>query len=171
MKQKIYADMLDKDGTRYTVQVMATPLVRNDGQVFGSVLVLNDVTNIRVLSRRLKYQASHDILTKLINRSEFEKRVRNAIEIAHNEEGNSAVLYIDLDRFKLINDICGHAAGDELLKQVAKLLRTIVGDKSSVARMGGDEFAVLIEDVYFSDAEKVAKKILKRPCSVPILVE
>lgn len=161
MKQKIYADMLDKDGTRYTVQVMATPLVRKDGQVFGSVLVLNDVTNIRVLSRRLKYQASHDILTKLINRSEFEKRVRNAIDIAHNEEGNSAVLYIDLDRFKLINDICGHAAGDELLKQVAKLLRTIVGEKSSVARMGGDEFAVLIEDVYFSEAEKVAKKILK----------
>ncbi len=165
MKQKIYADMLDKDGTRYTVQVMATPLVRKDGQVFGSVLVLNDVTNIRVLSRRLKYQASHDILTKLINRSEFEKRVRHAIDVAHNEEGNSAVLYIDLDRFKLINDICGHAAGDELLKQVAKLLRSIVGEKNSVARMGGDEFAVLIEDVYFSAAEKVAKRILKELAS------
>ena len=130
MNQKIYADMLDKDGTRYTVQVMATPLVRKEGQVYGAVLVLNDVTNIRVLSRRLKYQASHDILTKLINRSEFEKRVRNAITHAQNGEGNSAVLYIDLDRFKLINDICGHAAGDELLKQVAKLLRVLVDKKS-----------------------------------------
>ena len=161
MKQKIYADMLDRDGTRYTVQVMATPLVRKDGKIFGAVLVLNDVTNIRVLSRRLKYQASHDILTKLINRSEFEKRVRNAIMLAQDEGENSAVLYIDLDRFKLINDICGHAAGDELLKQVAKLLRNIVGEKNSVARMGGDEFAVLIEDCYFSQAEKVAEKILR----------
>ena len=160
MKQKIYADMLDHDGTRYTVQVMATPLVRKDGKIFGAVLVLNDVTNIRILSRRLKYQASHDILTKLINRSEFEKRVRSAISIAHDQGENSAVLYIDLDRFKLINDICGHAAGDELLKQVAKLLRNIVGDKNSVARMGGDEFAVLIEDCYFSQADKIANKIL-----------
>ncbi len=161
MKQKVYADMLDHDGTRYTVQVMATPLVRKDGKIFGAVLVLNDVTNIRVLSRRLKYQASHDILTKLINRSEFEKRVRAAIAAAHENEGNSAVLYIDLDRFKLINDICGHAAGDELLKQVAKLLRNIVGEKNSVARMGGDEFSVLINDCYFSAAEKIANKILK----------
>jgi diguanylate cyclase (GGDEF)-like protein/PAS domain S-box-containing protein len=160
MNQKIYADMLDKDGTRYTVQVMATPLVRKDGKIFGAVLVLNDVTNIRVLSRRLKYQASHDILTKLINRSEFEKRVNAAITIAGSYEGNSAVLYIDLDRFKLINDICGHAAGDELLKQVAKLLRSIVGNNNSVARMGGDEFAVLIENSNVIEAEKIAEKIL-----------
>ena len=160
MGQKIYADMLDKDGTRYTVQVMATPLVRKDGEVFGAVLVLNDVTNIRVLSRRLKYQASHDILTKLINRSEFERRVSTAITLAENNEGNSAVIYIDLDRFKLINDICGHAAGDELLKQVAKLLRSIVGNKNSVARMGGDEFAVLLEGIEFTYAEKMAEKIL-----------
>jgi len=160
MNQKIYADMLDKDGTRYTVQVMATPLVRKDGKIFGAVLVLNDVTNIRVLSRRLKYQASHDILTKLINRSEFEKRVNAAISLAQSNEGNSAVLYIDLDRFKLINDICGHAAGDELLKQVAKLLRSIVGNKNSVARMGGDEFAVLMENINIIEAEKIAGKIL-----------
>ncbi len=160
MNQKIYADMLDKDGTRYTVQVMSTPLIGKDKQVFGAVLVLNDVTNIRILSRRLKYQASHDILTKLINRSEFEKRVRNAITQAQNYDGNSAVLYIDLDRFKLINDICGHAAGDELLKQVAKLLRSIVEKENSVARMGGDEFAVLIENTPISEAEKVANKIL-----------
>ena len=160
MKNKIYADMLDKDGARYTVQVMATSLVRKDGEVFGAVLVLNDVTNIRILSRRLKYQASHDILTKLINRSEFEKRVRNAIGLAHNKKLNSSVLYIDLDRFKLINDICGHAAGDELLKQVAKLLSSIVDKNSSVARMGGDEFAVLMEKVELSQAEETAKKIL-----------
>ena len=165
MNQKIYADMLDKDGTRYTVQVMATPLVRSDRKIFGAVLVLNDVTNIRILSRRLKYQASHDILTKLINRSEFEKRVGNAITNAQNNSGNSAVLYIDLDRFKLINDICGHAAGDELLKQVAKLLRAIVDKKSSVARMGGDEFAVLIENTHITDVEAVAKKILKELAS------
>ncbi len=160
MNQKIYADMLDKDGTRYTLQVMAVPLARKNGEVFGAVLVLNDVTNIRVLSRRLKYQASHDILTKLINRSEFEKRVRNAISVAHANSENSTVLYIDLDRFKLINDICGHAAGDELLKQVAKLLRNIIGSKYSVARMGGDEFSVLLEDVYNNQAEKIARKIL-----------
>jgi diguanylate cyclase (GGDEF)-like protein/PAS domain S-box-containing protein len=160
MNHKIYADMLDRDGTRYTVQVMATPLVRKDGQIFGAVLVLNDVTNIRVLSRRLKYQASHDILTKLINRSEFEKRVSAAISLAQSFEGNSAVLYIDLDRFKLINDICGHAAGDELLKQVAKLLRSIVGNMHSVARMGGDEFSVLVGNTNITEAEKIAERIL-----------
>ncbi|MEM7304564.1 MAG: diguanylate cyclase, partial [Pseudomonadota bacterium] len=160
MKQKIYADMLDRDGTRYTVQLMATPLVGENHKVFGAVLVLNDVTNIRILSRRLKYQASHDILTKLINRGEFERRVSNAIEVAQNDGGDSVVLYIDLDRFKLINDICGHAAGDELLKQIAKLIRSITGDKVSVARMGGDEFAVLIEDTYYKAAEKMAKKLL-----------
>ena len=160
MKQKIYADMLDRDGTRYTVQVMATPLLRKEGAVYGAVLVLNDVTNIRILSRRLKYQASHDILTKLINRSEFEKRVQNAIIVAQEESIVSSVLYIDLDRFKLINDICGHIAGDELLKQVAKLFRNIVDRNVSVARMGGDEFAVLIESCNLDAAEKVAVKIL-----------
>lgn len=160
MTQKIYADMLDRDGTRYTVQVMATPLVRKEGAVYGAVLVLNDVTNIRILSRRLKYQASHDILTKLINRSEFEKRVQNAIIVAQEESIVSSVLYIDLDRFKLINDICGHIAGDELLKQVAKLIRNIADRDMSVARMGGDEFAVLIESCNIDAAEIVAKKIL-----------
>ncbi len=162
MDHKIYADMLDKDGTRYTVQLMATPLAHQNGEIFGAVMVLNDVTNIRVLSRRLKYQASHDILTKLINRSEFEKRVRNAITNAQQHDVYSAVLFIDLDRFKLINDICGHAAGDELLKQVAKLLRSLVGKNSSVARMGGDEFAVLIENTPIVDVEKIANKILKQ---------
>lgn len=160
MEQKIYADMLDRDGMRYTVQVMATPLVGASNKVYGAVLVLNDVTNIRILSRRLKYQASHDILTKLINRGEFERRVNHAIDVAQNDGGDSVVLYIDLDRFKLINDICGHAAGDELLKQISKLIRSIAGEKNSVARMGGDEFAVLIKDTYYKAAEKLAKRLL-----------
>lgn len=160
MKQKIYADMLDSDGARYTVQVMATPLLRKNTEVFGAVLVLNDVTNIRILSRRLKYQASHDILTKLINRNEFENKVSIAINRAREKNIRSAVLYIDLDRFKLINDICGHIAGDQLLKQVAKLLAGLAGDKALVARMGGDEFAILLGNCRLATAERFSKKVL-----------
>lgn len=160
MKQKIYADMLDHDGARYTVQVMATPLLKKNAEVFGAVLVLNDVTNIRILSRRLKYQASHDILTKLINRNEFENKVSTAIRRAKERRIRSVVLYIDLDRFKLINDICGHSAGDQLLKQVAKLLKDLAGDRARVARMGGDEFAILLENCKLSSAERFSKKVL-----------
>ena len=98
--QKLNADIVTKAGAKFTVQVMATPLISQTGKIYGAVLVMNDVTNLRTLSRRLRYQASHDSLTRLINRSEFERKVRKAILDAKTKRHNSALIYIDLDRFQ-----------------------------------------------------------------------
>ncbi len=158
--QKLNADIVTKAGAKFTVQVMATPLISQGGKIYGAVLVMNDVTNLRTLSRRLRYQASHDSLTRLINRSEFERKVRKAILDAKTKRHNSAIIYIDLDRFKMINDLFGHAAGDELLIQFSNLVKSNLRDEDILARLGGDEFALLLRGCSLQLAEEKAHEIL-----------
>ncbi len=158
--QKINADVVTKSGAKFTVQVMVTPLISQVGKIYGVVLVMNDITNLRSLSRRLRYQASHDSLTRLINRSEFERRVRKSILDAKTKRYDSALIYIDLDRFKMINDLFGHAAGDELLIQFSNLVKTNLRDTDTLARLGGDEFALLLSGCSLSQAEEKAHEIL-----------
>ena len=158
--QKLNADIVTKTGAKYTVQLMVTPLISQSGKLYGAVTVMNDVTNLRLLARRLRYQASHDSLTSLINRSEFERNVRKAILNAKTKQKNSSLIYIDLDRFKMVNDLYGHAAGDELLIQFSNLVKSKLRGSDILARLGGDEFALLLSDCSLGQAEEKAHEIL-----------
>ena len=105
---------------------------------------------------RLIYQASHDALTGLINRREFEQRLERMLLSALQQDREHALCYMDLDQFKVINDTCGHAAGDELLRQLALLLKGNLRERDTLARLGGDEFALLLENCSVADAQEVA---------------
>ncbi len=159
--QKLNADIVTKAGTKYTVQLMVTPLISQTGKLYGAVTVMNDVTNLRLLARRLRYQASHDSLTSLINRSEFERNVRKAILDAKTKQKKSSLIYLDLDRFKMVNDLYGHAAGDELLIQFSNLVKSKLRGSDILARLGGDEFALLLSGCSLEEAEEKAHEILQ----------
>lgn len=125
------------------------------------LLVCEDITQAFELSKKLTYQASHDPLTGLINRHEFEHRLSQCLEIAHERNTDNAICYVDLDQFKVINDTFGHIAGDELLRQVTRLLSDHVRKQDSVGRIGGDEFVMLLENCTIEDAERVVNKARK----------
>lgn len=118
-----------------------------------------DVTETRILSEQLEYQAKHDALTDLINRAEFERRLRRVLN-SQSADNEHALCYLDLDQFKIINDTCGHLAGDELLRRVSHLLITVVRKRDTLARLGGDEFAVLLEHCPLEQAMRVASDLL-----------
>lgn len=159
--QKLNADIVTRNGAKYTVQLMVTPLISQTGKLYGAVTVMNDVTNLRLMARRLRYQASHDSLTSLINRSEFERNVRKAILSAKTKGKRSSLIYLDLDRFKMVNDLYGHAAGDELLIQFSNLVKSKLRGSDILARLGGDEFALLLSNCTLSEAEEKASEILQ----------
>ena len=140
---------------------MVTPLISQAGKLYGAVTVMNDVTNLRILARRLRYQASHNSLTNLINRSEFERNVRKAILNAKTKQKKSSLIYLDLDRFKMVNDLYGHAAGDELLIQFSNLVKNKLRGTDILARLGGDEFALLLSGCALHEAEEKAHEILQ----------
>jgi diguanylate cyclase (GGDEF)-like protein len=123
----------------------------------GSLIIIEDVTKQHQLESRLRHQASHDSLTKLANRQQFDQRLDDYIIKACQHDLPGAVIYIDLDRFKIVNDTAGHTAGDELLQSVSKILHSNVRSRDLVARIGGDEFAVLLEDCQLIMAEKIAE--------------
>ncbi|MGH8659365.1 MAG: EAL domain-containing protein [Gammaproteobacteria bacterium] len=124
-----------------------------DGAIF-------DITRLRSLTEQLSYQATHDDLTDLTNRREFEQRLKRALGSAYSEKREHALCYLDLDQFKVVNDTCGHIAGDELLRQLSALLRSRVRqDRDTLARLGGDEFGVLMENCSLRDALRVAHQL------------
>ena len=127
------------------IDYSAAPIRDNTGSVAGVVLVFHDMSRERQYATRLAHLASHDALTGLLNRREFERRVTMALVESQYEPHHHAVLYVDLDEFKVVNDTCGHAAGDELLRQVSALLRPRLREGDTLARLGGDEFGVLLE--------------------------
>lgn len=140
-------DIVLKTGSgQLSVDGNASPLMDSRGQLIGSMLVLRDVSLEQELTNQLVYQASHDSLTGLINRAEFENRVKEALELSRQNDKQNALCYIDLDQFKLVNDTCGHSAGDELLKRLAGVLQTLIRKQDLVARLGGDEFGLLLHD-------------------------
>jgi diguanylate cyclase (GGDEF)-like protein len=127
--------------------------------VVGAVIVFGDVTKERRLKRALSYQASHDALTGLINRREFDTRLETAVTAAQRGECDYVLLYVDLDQFKVVNDTCGHSAGDRLLRDITSLLQTRVRASDTIARLGGDEFGILLERCSLEQAERVADSI------------
>jgi diguanylate cyclase (GGDEF)-like protein len=156
-----HATLHNPGGERFVVECLVAPNIVAGGEAAGATLVLHDVTESRRLLRRLGFEASHDALTGLVNRREFEARLQRAIERAAHPGGSpSALLYMDLDQFKIVNDTCGHNAGDELLRQLAAAYSTHVRDRDTLARLGGDEFAMIVEHCEVNEALAVAEKIL-----------
>lgn len=144
------------DAAEYSVEVNVSPIADEDGSLTGAVLVFHDVTELRGLAREMSYQASHDMLTGLVNRREFELRLEAAIQTAVSEGMHHAVCYLDLDQFKVVNDTCGHLAGDEFLRQLAGRLQTRIRESDILARLGGDEFGVLLEGCPLDKAVEIA---------------
>ena len=154
-----HTSLIRKDGSEVAVEDSAAPIRNQQGKVIGVVLVFHDVTEERKLSQQLSYLARHDTLTNLINRREFEHRLKRLIEQAHEQSAHHAFLYMDLDQFKVVNDTCGHSAGDELLRQVSTLLQSHMRQRDTLARLGGDEFGVLLEHCLPDEARKISEKL------------
>jgi diguanylate cyclase (GGDEF)-like protein/PAS domain S-box-containing protein len=140
------------------IQDSAAPIRDRAGHLIGAVMVFHDVSQERRLQRALTYQATHDALTGLINRREFENRLGEALQAARLNEGlNHVLMYLDLDQFKVVNDTCGHEAGDRLLKQVTSVVQTRIRTTDTLARLGGDEFGVLLQDCTLETASRIAE--------------
>jgi len=154
--------LLSRNGEEFGVQDTIAPIRREDGTVLGTVLVFHDVSEQRRLTGEMSWRATHDALTGLVNRAEFEARLGRLLASAHENDGEHALLYIDLDQFKLVNDACGHAVGDQLLTQVARMLTDSVRTRDTIARLGGDEFAILMERCSVDQAQRVAQKLCDR---------
>ena len=148
--------LVTRSGQEVAIQESAAPICDRQGRIIGAVIVFHDVTKERRLKRALSYQASHDALTGLINRREFDNRLHAAVLSAQRGEGAYALLYIDLDQFKVVNDTCGHQAGDRLLRDVTGLLQTRVRASDTIARLGGDEFGVLLEGCTPEQSARIA---------------
>ncbi len=148
-------------GAERSVELSVSPLVSDGKMPSGLVLVLHDTSELRGLTRQMTYQASHDALTGLVNRREFERRLQEAMDSAQTGEGAHALCYLDLDRFKVVNDTCGHTAGDNMLREVASIIKEAVRDSDTVGRIGGDEFALLLVGCPLEKARQIADDVVR----------
>ena len=147
------------DGSTVSVTLVGAP-IRSAGKVTGAVLVLHDMTQERQYIANLSWQATHDALTGLANRREFEFRLEQVLHPTAQHLGERhALMFLDLDQFKLVNDTCGHAAGDELLRHICALLQSDLREGDTLARLGGDEFGILLENCPAAVAEKIAESL------------
>ncbi len=152
--------LVSRDGEHeHSVEITASPIRGPGDTISGTVVVFHDVSEIRGLTRQMSYQASHDALTGLINRREFERRLQEALDSAHADGSVHILSYMDLDRFKAVNDSCGHLAGDNMLREVATLIRDQVRDSDFVGRLGGDEFGILLIGCPIDKARQIAADI------------
>ena len=151
--------LIRRDGNELYVESTAAPIRDGSGHVAGGVLVFHDVSESRELNRRLSYHASHDLLTGLVNRREFESRLERALKSAKAREASYALCYLDIDQFKIVNDTCGHGAGDALLGQVGALLKSKVRWRDTLSRLGGDEFGILLESCSLDEAMRTAEAL------------
>ena len=149
--------LLRRDGTEVAIGDSAAPLHDRNGATIGVVLVFHDVTEKRRVSRVLTHEATHDALTGLVSRKEFERRLSRILAETADATAEHALCYIDLDRFKPVNDTCGHEAGDDLLRRISALLASHLRVRDTLARLGGDEFGVLLEHCSLAKAEAVAE--------------
>jgi diguanylate cyclase (GGDEF)-like protein/PAS domain S-box-containing protein len=154
--------LITRNGGEVPIDDSAAPIRARDGEIIGTVMVFQDVSQLRTMARQLSWQATHDALTGLFNRREFEYRLEQAINSAKTENVQHTLCYLDLDKFKVINDTCGHIAGDELLRQVTALLQSSVRTSDVLARLGGDEFSILLEFCPLEAALRIANTILQR---------
>jgi diguanylate cyclase (GGDEF)-like protein/PAS domain S-box-containing protein len=146
------------DGSTVSVTLVGSP-IHTTGKVSGTVLVLHDMTQERQYIANLSWQATHDALTGLANRREFEFRLEQTLHQLSRQPARHALMFLDLDQFKLVNDTCGHAAGDELLRHICALLQSGLREGDTLARLGGDEFGILLENCTAEASEKIAESL------------
>jgi diguanylate cyclase (GGDEF)-like protein/PAS domain S-box-containing protein len=155
--------LVRRDGTECLIEDVAAPLLDQDKKIIGSVLVFHDVTSARRMTAEISHQATHDTLTDLLNRREFERRLELALQSGQVDGKRHSLLYLDLDQFKVVNDTCGHIAGDELLRQLTTVLAKHTRQHDALARLGGDEFGILLDscppDVSLEIAETLRQAI------------
>jgi diguanylate cyclase (GGDEF)-like protein/PAS domain S-box-containing protein len=144
-----------------SVEISVTPLKSETKETLGLVIVMHDTSELRGLTRQMTYQASHDALTGLVNRREFERRLREAMDAAQTGDAAHALCYLDLDRFKVVNDTCGHTAGDNMLREVATIIKDAVRDSDTAGRIGGDEFALLLVGCPLEKARQIADDVVR----------
>jgi diguanylate cyclase (GGDEF)-like protein/PAS domain S-box-containing protein len=155
------AMLIRRDGSESAIEDSAAPIHDRRGQVTGAVMVFRDVTQARAMSKQLSYLAHHDYLTELPNRLLLNDRLEQAMATARRQQQQLAVLFVDVDRFKHINDSLGHAIGDQLLLSVTERLVASVRSSDTVSRQGGDEFVILLSTIaQAEDAALSANKIL-----------
>jgi diguanylate cyclase (GGDEF)-like protein/PAS domain S-box-containing protein len=152
--------LINHAGESISIEDSGAPIIDRQGQIIGSVLVFHDATEAKKLRATLTWQATHDSLTGLHNRTAFESHLEELIEeAAHDPDSQHCLLYIDLDQFKVVNDTAGHTAGDELLKQVALCIKKEIRDNDLLARIGGDEFSILLANCHLDTAMVIAEKV------------
>jgi len=154
--------LINRHGQEFHIEDSAAPIFDRDNKIIGAVLVFHDVTRERRMAHQMTWQATHDSLTGLANRNEFADRLANLLAGVSNDPSHQhALLYLDLDQFKVINDTCGHDAGDELLKQLSRTLRANVPASAALARLGGDEFGILLENSNLEQTTETANQLLR----------
>ncbi len=154
-----YAVLRSQGQIEYAIEGSMAPIHSRQEQVMGVVLVFRDVTASRQLVSQISWQANHDHLTGLLNRQAFEKKILEVISMTSNQNKQHALCFLDLDKFKVINDTCGHEAGDELLRQITTLMQTRVRSSDSLARLGGDEFGLLLYNCSQAKAKEIAETL------------
>lgn len=151
--------LIAKNGEQLVIHQVASPIHNQVGDIIGAVMIFRDVSKSHRLASRLSWQASHDELTQLINRREFERRLEATINSARNEDSEHCICFMDLDKFKVVNDTCGHVAGDELLRQLSDIFKSCIRDDDTLARLGGDEFALILNKCKVGPAVNIAEEI------------
>ena len=152
--------LVHRDGGHFSIHDSAAPIRNRQGTLTGAVLVFKDLSQLREIEDEMNRLARHDPITGLINRREFEAQLEDTLQTARIEDRSSALCYLDLDQFKLINDTCGHVAGDQLVQQIATILSSKASDQDTVARLGGDEFGILLPDRELDDAQALVEEIV-----------
>jgi diguanylate cyclase (GGDEF)-like protein/PAS domain S-box-containing protein len=161
--------LLRAGGEEIAIDHSAAPIRDRNGQITGVVLVFRDVSRERQYAAKLSYQASHDALTGLINRREFEHRLDRALASAAEFQRHHAVMYLDLDQFKVVNDTCGHTAGDELMRRISAVLQRRLREGDTLARLGGDEFGVLLENCPSEHGGRIAEELRQAVADFPFV--
>jgi len=157
-----HAILVRRDQVEYSIEYSVTPIKNRNNITTGAVVVFRDVTDKRNLAKDLVWQASHDPLTGLINRREFENRLKKLINTTKTPDRQHALCFIDMDQFKIVNDSCGHLAGDSLLEKIAKKLRAMTRESDTLARLGGDEFGVILYSCNLDKARLIAESFRKQ---------
>ena len=154
--------MISRDGDReLSIEMTASPIKGPDESIAGVVVIMHDVSERRGLAQQMSYQAAHDALTGLINRREFERQLEQSLQSVRDQDASHVLCYLDLDRFKTVNDTCGHVAGDNMLREVAALIREEVRESDFVARLGGDEFGLLLIGCPLPKAQQIADDVVR----------
>lgn len=157
-----HLSLITYDESVVSIEASIAPMKSDTGDLMGAVIVIQDVSHTRRLTKQLSYQASHDLLTGLYNRRKFEECLEEILLNVRAEDRHHSLFYMDLDNFKIVNDTCGHVAGDELLKQLPTLLNGVLRSGDIIARLGGDEFGVILENCGVEQATGIADKVRQK---------